>query len=60
MQDPALAARMGRVARAHVEAHFAMDGRVARLWQIVEAAIEGRPVPAVQGEPRVTPLPAGA
>lgn len=60
IQDPVLAARMGRAARTHVEAHFAMEGRVARLWQIVEAAIAGRPVPAMRSETRVTPLPAGA
>lgn len=60
MHDPALAARMGRAARAHVEARFAMDDRVGRLWQIIEAAFEGRPVSALQGDPHSTPLPARA
>jgi colanic acid/amylovoran biosynthesis glycosyltransferase len=60
MQDPALAARMGRAGRTQVEARFSMDDRVARLWEIIEAAVDGRAVSTLQGESRVTPLTAGA
>jgi glycosyltransferase involved in cell wall biosynthesis len=39
IDDPQLAGRMGRAARTHVEARFAMDDRIATLWQILDAAL---------------------
>jgi glycosyltransferase involved in cell wall biosynthesis len=58
VDSPALAARMGAAARVHVEARFSMDRQIARLWEIVAAAIEGR-APSPAREAAATPLPAG-
>lgn len=45
LNDPALAGRMGCAGRAHVQAHFALDDRIAHLWQIIESAFDGPAVP---------------
>jgi glycosyltransferase involved in cell wall biosynthesis len=42
--DPALAGRMGRAAREHISAEFAIERRLSQLWSIIEAAIAGRPM----------------
>lgn len=56
LRDRELAAKMGAAARRHVVANFEIEGRVARLWQIIEATMTGRPVPAAS-DAIVTPQP---
>jgi colanic acid/amylovoran biosynthesis glycosyltransferase len=41
--DAALAQRMGRAARRHIEESYAIERRLAHLWSIIEGAIAGRP-----------------
>jgi glycosyltransferase involved in cell wall biosynthesis len=41
MQDPELAARLGRAARLHVERNFSQEQSLGRLWTIIESAIDG-------------------
>lgn len=50
--DAALADEMGRAAREHITTHFAIDTRLAALWSVIEAAIEGRPVPRPAAQAR--------
>jgi colanic acid/amylovoran biosynthesis glycosyltransferase len=38
LRDPALAARMGAAARAHITASFNIDRRIGELWSIIERA----------------------
>ena len=50
--DPSLAGEMGRQARAHIERHFTMERRLADLWTVIAATIEGRPAsPAAHAAP---------
>jgi glycosyltransferase involved in cell wall biosynthesis len=58
IEDPDLAGRMGRAARARVESRFSMDARIATLWSIIEQAVGERPA-AVANDGRVRQLPAG-
>jgi glycosyltransferase involved in cell wall biosynthesis len=44
--DPALAGKMGRVARSWVEAEFSIPRRVGDLWKIIESCLPG-PVGAI-------------
>jgi glycosyltransferase involved in cell wall biosynthesis len=46
LADPALAGRMGRAARLHVEQHFSMAHSLERLWSVIAGCIAGRPLPA--------------
>lgn len=48
--DPELAGEMGRAARKHITAHFAIGERLADLWSVIEAAIEAPPVPPATSE----------
>ena len=45
LADPQLAGDMGRNARAHIERHFTMEQRLAALWAVIAATIDGRPAP---------------
>ena len=45
LDDPVLAGQMGRAARAHISAEFAIERRLAQLWSIIESSIDGRPMP---------------
>jgi glycosyltransferase involved in cell wall biosynthesis len=38
VNDPTLAAELGRAARRRIEAHFSMDSSIARLWDVIRAA----------------------
>jgi glycosyltransferase involved in cell wall biosynthesis len=40
-REPALAAELGRAARAWVAGEFCMEQRIGRLWQIITATIPG-------------------
>jgi glycosyltransferase involved in cell wall biosynthesis len=40
-REPALAADLGRAARAWVRAEFAMEQRIGRLWEIIAATVHG-------------------
>lgn len=39
-QDPALAARLGAAARQRIEAEFSLKRALARLWEVIEAAMK--------------------
>jgi glycosyltransferase involved in cell wall biosynthesis len=45
LDNPSLAARMGRAARLHIASEFAVERRLAQLWSIIEAAIQRREMP---------------
>ena len=40
-EDPGLAARLGKAAREHIAAHYAMSGHIERLWGVLRAAMDG-------------------
>ena len=40
-RDPHLAAAVGQRARQHISKSYSMDAHIARLWRIIEGAIEG-------------------
>jgi glycosyltransferase involved in cell wall biosynthesis len=50
LADPAAAGGMGRAARRHVTRNFSVEGRLAGLWAVIEAAIAGRQAAGVTGE----------
>ena len=52
--DPALAGRMGRAARARIEAEFDLSDRIGRLWEIIAACIPPAAGPPA-GRARATP-----
>jgi colanic acid/amylovoran biosynthesis glycosyltransferase len=41
-EDPGLAGRFGRQARARIEAEFSMEKRIGQLWIIIESCIHAR------------------
>jgi glycosyltransferase involved in cell wall biosynthesis len=43
LRDPALAGRMGAMARSHVSEHFSMHRSIERLWGVISACIAGAP-----------------
>lgn len=46
LRNPTLAAELGAAARRRIQTHFAIEDRLARLWQIIESCIEGKPLDA--------------
>lgn len=54
--DPGLAGSMGRAARSHIAASFAIDDRLAQLWSIIASAIAEGPGPHTQLEAQFEPL----
>jgi colanic acid/amylovoran biosynthesis glycosyltransferase len=56
LDDPALAGRMGRAAHQHVTSVLPIEKRLAHLWSIIEASIDGRPMPqATSAAPALQP-----
>ena len=45
LDEPDLATRLGRAARTRIERHFSMEESIGRLWNIIEAAVQGAPLP---------------